>query len=333
MQGESKSAPHFERHGGRLADAVRAYPLAPGGWIDLSTGINPRCWRPVSGLEGDPAPLPDVEDLAALEASAARFFAVNPAYVAAVPGSEIALRLLRAVGLPSPIAAIPPCYGTHGEVADEMLDLATGAGRHGGTILIANPNNPDGRTINPARLLELAARRKSAGGWLVVDEAFADVAPFASILPLWDVNAPVVVLRSFGKFFGLAGVRLGFMVAPPPVLSRLREMLGDWPVSAQAIAWGRAAYGDTEWIAATRVMLAERAARLDALFARHSLTAIGHNPLFRLVEHRDARIIFERLAHAGILTRPFAARADWLRFGLPGNDQAFDRLDQALSHG
>lgn len=314
-------------HGGRLDTAARLYPHAPRPWLDLSTGINPNPWMPPPGLAVDPGPLPTREDLRALEAVAARFFGVAPARVAAVPGSEIALRLLPALGLPRPIASLSPTYATHGEIAD--LRVTTLDSAAAGTLLLANPNNPDGRILPPARMKEVAG----AGRFLVVDEAFADISPAASLLPGLASDAPVVVLRSFGKFFGLAGVRLGFVVAPDPVLARLRASVGDWPVSTHAIAWGRAAYADEPWIAATRADLADRAARLDTLLARHGLAAEGACPLFRLVTTPDAPALFDRLARAGILVRPFADRPDWLRFGLPGDDDAFVRLDRALTHG
>lgn len=320
----------FGRHGGRIDDAMRAFPRAPRPWLDLSTGINPLAWSPPAGLAVDSAPLPAITALRALEAAAAHYFGCAPSRVAAVPGSEVALRLLPMLGLPGPIVAARPGYGTHSEIAE--ASVATIDARPG-TILFANPNNPDGRLLDRAALHVLATRQAAGGGWLVIDEAFVDTMPEASILPLVDDAAPVVVLRSFGKFFGLAGVRLGFVVAPPAVIDRVRRLFGDWPVSAQAIAWGCAAYADSAWIAATRRALDAGAARLDALLARHALTVRGACPLFRLVVQVDAPALFERLARAGILTRPFGERADWLRFGLPGDDAAFDRLDRALTGG
>ncbi len=320
----------FGRHGGRIDDAMRAFPRAPHPWLDLSTGINPVAWGPPAGLKFDSGPLPAITALRVLEAAAADYFGVAASRVAAVPGSEVALRLLPMLGLPGPIVAAHPGYGTHGEVA--AASVATIAARPG-TMLFANPNNPDGRLFDRATMQGLAARQAETGGWLAIDEAFVDTLPEASILPGLDDAAPVVVLRSFGKFFGLAGLRLGFIVAPPAVIERVRRLFGDWPVSAQAIAWGRAAYADAGWIDATRRALDAGAARLDALLARHALVVRGASPLFRLVEQVDAPALFERLARAGILTRPFADRPDWLRFGLPGDDAAFDRLDRALAGG
>ncbi|SFR76376.1 aminotransferase class I/II-fold pyridoxal phosphate-dependent enzyme [Sphingomonas jatrophae] len=325
-------ATDFSRHGGRLDDAMRAWPHAPRPWLDLSTGINPVAWVPPAYLAIDPGPLPTVAALRTLEAAAAAHFGVAAERVAAVPGSEVALRLIRAIGLPGPVVCARPSYGTHVEVAARQAPAAAllADGGIAGTLLLANPNNPDGRVLEADDLLRRAHAQAAAGGWLAVDEAFADVSAGSSIGARIGADAPVVVFRSFGKFFGLAGVRLGFVIAPEPVLVRLRGLLGDWPVSAQAIAWGTAAYADAAWIGATRSWLAEQAAALDALLARHGLTARGECPLFRLIEHDDAGGLFARLAGAGILVRPFAAEPRWLRFGLPGDAAAMSRLDAAL---
>jgi cobalamin biosynthetic protein CobC len=317
-------------HGGRLDEAARLYPDAEMPWLDLSTGINPVAWHPKSPLDVDARVLPAATDLRALEAAAAQHFAVDPACVAAVPGSELALRLLPALGLP-PIASVTPAYATHGDIAARMLAAPSEA--PAATLLLANPNNPDGRLLTPHTLLDLAHKQARNGGWLVVDEAFADALPGCSIIPHLSPDLPVIVLRSFGKFFGLAGLRLGFVVAAPDVIARLRHLIGDWPVSAHAIAYGRAAYADAAWIAATSASLPRQAATLDALLARHGLDAKGTCPLFRLVETPQAAHLFDRLARAGILVRPFAEQPTWLRFGLPANDAALARLDRALAHG
>jgi cobalamin biosynthetic protein CobC len=321
------------RHGGRLADARAAFPDAPLPWLDLSTGLNPRPWRPAPMPAPDPAPLPDPAALRELERVAAAHFGADPATVAAVPGTEIALRLLPALGLPRPLTALTPCYGTHATVADvrcpfPQADLARG---RPGTLLLANPNNPDGRWLDAAVLRAVAEAQRAAGGWLVVDEAFADLRP--GDLGMFDPDMPVIRLRSFGKFFGLAGVRLGFVVAQPAIIARVRALTGDWPVNAHALAWGTAAYADAAWIADTRARLGDTAARLDRLLAVHGFAATGACPLFRLVEHRQAPAVFAQLGRAGILVRPFADWPDRLRFGLPGDDAGFDRLDRALAHG
>ncbi|MDQ1232001.1 aminotransferase class I/II-fold pyridoxal phosphate-dependent enzyme [Sphingomonas sp. SORGH_AS_0879] len=317
-------------HGGRIDAAKALFPHVTEPWLDLSTGINPVPWQPPAGLAVDAAPLPDRSTLARLEALAAAHFGAAPERVAAVPGSEMALRLLPLLGVAQPIVAVRPGYGTHGAVATARVDhavLEEWPGR-AGSLLLANPNNPDGVHRSPEQLTQLADAQARAGGWLILDEAFAD----AMLGPGFAGGERVVVLRSFGKFFGLAGLRLGFVIAEPEWLARLRALLGDWPVASHAIVWGSAAYADRGWIAATRDALAARAVALDAVLARHGLTARGACPLFRMVETPDAPAIFARLAAAGILVRPFADAPERLRFGVPVADD-LNRLDRALHHG
>jgi len=305
-------------HGGRLAAAQAHWTDAPQPWLDLSTGINPHRWPVERAGPIDWHRLPDDAALAALEAAAAASFGVPADSVCATPGSEIALRLVATLDLPSPHRFVAPGYRTHEEAFDTATAVApdAAAALDEGTLLLARPSNPQG-------LLHPLPPR---GVRLIVDEAFADAVPEASILPRPDA----IVLRSFGKFFGLAGVRLGFVIAPPAILARIRHRLGSWPVSAAAIAIGTAAYRDIDWQADMRDRLAREARALDVILARHALAFQGDCPLFRLVRTPDATALFEQLARAGILTRPFDRARDWLRFGLPGSNAALDRLDRAL---
>ncbi|WP_182913858.1 aminotransferase class I/II-fold pyridoxal phosphate-dependent enzyme [Sphingobium terrigena] len=315
---------------------MAAFPQVSGSWLDLSTGINPDPWDGIDRLRIDWRRLPDETDLALLEQVAAVHFGVQGHGVLALPGTELGLRGLSMLGLPAPFRHVAPGYRTHGEIfadsrAIDYGALAQEAGQ-GGTILLANPANPDGRLMTVAELVAIAHKLAAKGGWLVVDEAFIDAHERGSLLPALDGDAPVVVLRSFGKFFGLAGVRLGFAVGPQALIERWRAMLGSWPLSAAAIAIGTAAYGDARWIAATRQRLSERVAALDAMLVRHGLRATGQSPLFRLVECNAARL-FDRLARRGILTRPFDYAPCWLRLGVPARADELDRLDRALADG
>jgi cobalamin biosynthetic protein CobC len=208
--------------------------------------------------------------------------------------------------------------------------LATAPGR---SLVIGNPNNPDGRTTSRVRLHALLDGLAGSSDWLVVDEAFADICPDISIADVIEEDARLIVFRSFGKFFGLAGVRLGFVLGPRAVIAHFRDRLGSWPVSAAAIAIGARAYCDVDWIAAAKVRLRSDAAALDGVLAAHGLTPTGDCPLFRLVETDDAAALFDRLARRAILTRPFDYAPNWLRIGLPGSAKALDRLDRALAHG
>jgi cobalamin biosynthetic protein CobC len=308
-------------HGGKLAAARRAYPDAPGPWLDLSTGINPHPWPIERAAPIDWARLPDDDALADLEAAAAGAFGVSPDRVCSTPGSEIALRLLGLLDLPRPYRHVAPGYRTHGEslpgstsIPPEEIGMA-----RNGTLLFARPANPQGQLWASA----------SSDVRLIIDEAFADAMPGAASPP--GPNA--IRLRSFGKFYGLPGIRLGFVIAPPDDIAAFRRHLGSWPVSTAAIAIGAAAYRDAEWQKAMRERLAGECDALDAMLQGHGLRPEGACPLFRLIRSPDAAALFDRLARCGILTRPFDHSPDWLRIGLPGSPDALDRLDRALAGG
>ena len=315
-------------HGGGI-EAARRY-FGGGDWIDLSTGINPQPWPGVADMSVDWQRLPDPEALARLEAVAAVFFGVDPRHVCAVPGTEIGLRLAGAL-IGGAAHHVAPGYRTHGEmIADSRPTGWPEAQTGAGTLILANPNNPDGRATTPDAMCRLLTNRN---GWLLVDEAFADADPGRSIAASVDDTQKLIVFRSFGKFFGLAGVRLGFVIAPPAIVEALRMRLGAWPLSAAAIVIGTAAYGDAGWIDATRRRLPNEAAGLDAMLTRHGYRPTGACPLFRLIETDDALALFERLARRAILTRPFAEQQSWLRIGLPADAVALARLDAALGDG
>ena len=315
----------FLRHGGRLSDARAAWPDAPQPWLDLSTGINPIPWK--GRTPHDPRALPDPADLAALEAAAARAFGVDPARVAATAGAEAALRLLPHLLDARTVAIVSPTYGAHADAwtragAQVRAIPADDLTRAKADVVVAvNPNNPDGR------ILARSALQSDEDQWLVVDESFADAMPGISLAA--GADEQTIVLRSFGKFYGLAGVRLGFIVASPAFAARARAALGDWPVSAQAIAHGRAAYADAAWADRTRVRLRRDAARMDRLLRRHGFQVSGDCPLFRLARGRGASRWFEALCAQGVLVRPFDHTPDALRFGLPRAGH-WARLEAAL---
>src|SRR5690606_12688706 len=191
---------------------------------------------------------------------------------------------------------------------------------------IVNPNNPDGRAWSREALIALAAE-----GWLILDESFVEAAPGLSVADLAGSAGfeRLIVLRSFGKFYGLPGVRLGFVVGAAEVVAKVRAAFGDWPVCADAIALGTAAYADAAWRETTLARLTQDAARLDGLLVRAGFAVVGGAPLFRLAEVEDAEARFVRLAERGVLVRPFAEAPRRLRFGLPPAGQ-WDRLAAAL---
>lgn len=321
----------FIAHGGRVDRARAAFPQVSE-WVDLSTGIAPWAF-PIDLTAISVAPLPDPALLADLEARAAAVFGVPASRVVAVPGSDMALRLLGSI-LPGPACWIAPGYSGHQAMwADgeaRALDRDTLADpRDMLQFVLARPNNPDG-WIARETLLEQAARRLAArGGHLIVDEAFVDATPGISVAGRdWP---GLIVLRSFGKFFGLAGLRLGFVIAPQPVRQALRTLIGDWPVSTPALHAGIAAYANTDWQAAQRARLGDGSRRMAALLAEHGLAATAQTAFFTLVATPRRDALFVRLAEAGLLTRPFVDQPDWLRIGLPGSEDAWTRLADALT--
>lgn len=335
------AAGRFAHHGGRLGVARSLFPDVPQPWLDLSTGINPRSYPAPRASQRARNRLPEPTDLARLEALAANAFGVaDPARVVATPGTECALRLLPQLVNLRAAVIVGPTYGSHADAWTRASALTQTIGiddvrshvERAVCLTIVNPNNPDGRIVERERLLSLHDSLGRHGGMLIVDEAFADVAPEASVAgEAGNASAPrLVVLRSFGKFFGLAGLRLGFVVAAAPLASAMRGLLGEWSVSSDAIAAGLAAYGDRRWADRERAVLQKAAQRLDRLLQSSGFELAGGTSLFRLARAPDARARFVRLLAAGILVRPFDFAPDLLRFGLPRGRDQWRRLAAAL---
>jgi cobalamin biosynthetic protein CobC len=326
----------FFEHGGRLDLAREIYTQAPQPWIDLSTGISPWAY-PVPALSAAGLHrLPEGAALHRLIDLARKAYKIPPmAAAVALPGTDAGLSILPWLFRePKRVAVLGPCYPGHtaawtaaGHSVSEIdsIDRAGNA-----AILIAvNPNNPDGRFIDHAKLAAALPPLKRGNGLLIVDEAFADADESHSILPHVARLDYTLVLRSVGKFFGAGGVRLGFAITSHPVAGRLRAALGAWPISAQAIAFGEAALADEAWAAAQRSRLAEAAGQLDAALAEAGCRVLGGTALFRLAEHPLSGTLFAHLARRGILTRPFKNRSA-LRFGLPAGPEELERLREAL---
>ena len=315
------------RHGGRLREAMAAFPDAPRPWLDLSTGINPEPWSGQRAPADALRRLPDPHDLAELETVAACAFGVADAgRVVATSGAEAALRLLPGLIGGGAVALLAPIYGGHKE-AWPSAELITSIDDRADVLVLVNPNNPDGRQITRDDLTALAAERSDAGRWTVVDESFGEVAPDLSVADL-EIDR-LVTLRSFGKFYGLPGARLGFLIGNKIFSKEFRVLLGDWPVGADALALGLEAYADDAWRQLTRAWLATQAGAVDAVLADAGLKVLGGCDLFRWVETPDAHGLFTRLCGQGVLTRPFADRPDRLRIGLPSRND-FKRFERAL---
>lgn len=320
-------------HGGRLREAAQHYAIPLVDWIDLSTGINPHAW-PVPPL---PASiwhrLPEA-DLALV--AAARDFYGAP-HMLPVAGTQAAIQALPRLRSRCKVLVAAPTYAEHAhawraaghaviELAHHDLDEAVS---QADVLVVCNPNNPTGATVAPDILLAWHAQLAARGGWLVVDEAFGDVLPALSIAHAAD-RAGLIVLRSVGKFFGLAGLRLGFVAARDDLLARLAECLGPWTISSAAQQIGREALSDRAWQQTMRRQLDQQGRRLNALLAHHGFSASG-TPLFQWWPDPQPEALREHMACRGIWVRCFTGAARGIRLGLPADEAGWQRLAQALA--
>jgi cobalamin biosynthetic protein CobC len=323
------------QHGGNLARARLQFPQAPEPWIDLSTGINPYSY-PHSAVPANAfsrLPEPDLaERLKALAAQA--YGAPSVAHIVAAPGTQILLPMIAALPqVRAHAAVLSPTYAEHARAArlagysvtetEDFASLGDAA-----LAVVVNPNNPTGRAIPRSDLLALAAQMRSKGGLLVVDEAFHDVSETETVADA-VADGGLLVLRSFGKFYGMAGVRLGFAIASADVAARLEGQLGPWSVSGPALHVALEALEDRDWRQAMQQTLKLKAARLDSLLEECAIPVVGGTSLFRYVRHERAAALHAALGEAGILVRRFEEWPDFLRLGLPG-DQEWERLEVAV---
>ena len=324
-------------HGGRRRAAARQFGIPEADWLDLSTGINPAGY-PVPPIPDDVwNRLPEDDD--GLLAAAARCYGSDRLVVLA--GSQIAIQSLPWLVRRGRVGVLAPCYAEHAHhwtraghdvvpvIASALVDAANGCD----VLVLCNPNNPDGRQFEPDVLLAVARALADRDGLLVVDEAFGDATPALSLASLaGGPQAPnVVVLRSLGKFYGLAGARVGFAIASPARVEALREMAGPWPVSGPARFVAQRALADTAWQASARDTLWQSATRLAALLA--PLATFDGPPvataLFVWLPVADPLTYYTHFARQGILVRQFPEFMG-LRFGLPGDATAWRRLAAAV---
>ena len=310
-------------HGGGLDAAIVKFGGERIGWIDLSTGINPHPY-PLGRLAPDVwNALPDKGAGERLLAAARRFWRVPDAadLVAAHGASALIAQIPGLVTAGS--AVIPgPTYNEHAAAFTAHGWRVSDQGDATAQVVV-HPNNPDGRLWTPATLPAPSARLT------VIDESFCDVAPDRSLIAQ-AARPGSLVLKSFGKFWGLAGLRLGFAIGDPALIATLRDRLGPWAVSGPALELGARALGDPGWARSTRIALAEDSARLDAVMRRAGARCLGGTTLFRLYETENALAWQERLARHQIWSRIFPYNPRWLRLGLP-HALHWPRLEAALA--
>ena len=323
-------------HGGDPQELEHLYGHPEQGWLDLSTGINPQPYAPKTLDPGDWGSLPSTTSLNNLkQAAAVRYGVSNPELITAAPGTQALIQWLPRMRPAGRVSVVSPTYNEHAHcwrkaehTVKETRDLAQ-AEENADVIIVVNPNNPDGYQYDPNDLKSLAKRQAEKGGWLIVDEAFCDVVPELSVANA--VSSPgLIILRSFGKFYGLAGLRLGFALTDPVMAERLSTLLGPWAVSTPAIIIGEEALLEDDWTTTTRQQLQLSSDRLDRLLVASGLEIVGGTTLYRLVETDYAEEIYQTLAQCGIMVRQFQYDLKWLRFGLPRSEQDWQRLEVAL---
>ena len=319
-------------HGGNLRDAAHQYGRPLADWIDLSPGINPH-WYPAPATCANAwhrLPEPDP----ALTAAACAYYGA-PAMLP-VAGTQAAIQALPRLCAPGRVIVAAPSYAEHahhwGQHGHSLRQVAyadlNDAVDECEVLVVCNPNNPTGARIAPEQLLAWAEKLAARGGWLVVDEAFGDTDDAAS-LGAQTGQPGLIVLRSVGKFFGLAGLRLGFVAAHPALLTALAAMLGPWTVSGPAQQVALAALADTGWQQAMRAQLQGEGERLRRLLAQHGIASSGC-ALFQWWPEARAEDLHRHLAQRGIWVRLFRHAARGIRLGLPPNEPAWQQLEQAL---
>ncbi|RXT50151.1 threonine-phosphate decarboxylase CobD [Bradyrhizobium betae] len=320
----------MREHGGNLDLAQRRFGGRAEDWIDLSTGIN-RLPYPVGEVNARAwSALPARAEIEALHQAARHAYRTNAAIVA-MGGAQAAIQLLPQLAPRGRARILAPTYNEHAGVlsvagwdVQEVGELDALAGAD--LAIVVNPNNPDGRQSAPKDLLALLPRV----GRLVVDESFADAVPQLSLASEAD-RPGLLILRSFGKFYGLAGLRLGFALGNAADVAKLAAMSGPWPVSGAAITIGCRALRDDAWAEATSARLARDCVRLDEMAQAQGWRLVGGTSLFRLYETPDALAAQERLARGHTWSRVFAREPAWLRLGLPGSESEWTRLAEVLT--
>ncbi|KAF3997063.1 threonine-phosphate decarboxylase CobD [Glaciimonas immobilis] len=320
-------------HGGNLQAAATRFGQSHEAWLDLSTGINP-CPYPVPALATDVWHRLPEQHPGLVKAAAQYYGAPNMLPVA---GTQAAIQALPCLRPASRVVVAAPAYAEHahcwtrsGHAVREVAyaELAT-AVEDCDVMVICNPNNPTGATVAPALLLDWAGQLAARGGWLVVDEAFADTTPALSVAA-WSAQAGLIVLRSVGKFFGLAGLRLGFVAAEETLLRQLADYLGPWSVSGPAQAIGFSALSDTQWQRDTRVRLLRDGERLHSLLSSVSINSNG-SALYQWWAEADAECLQQHMAERALWVRLFTRGAGGIRLGLPAEESGWQRLQTALS--
>lgn len=326
------------QHGGALDRAIAAYGGKREEWLDLSTGINPNPY-PVPEVPKDLwHRLPDENLMKDCLAAARRYYEVSgDSAIVAAPGTQALIQLLPQVTQAKKVWIVGPTYNEYERVfglsADVIVstELPEAAGDID-LIVVGCPNNPDGRICDYEQVMALGKSIQKRGGFVLIDAAFGDVLSKDQILPVAASDGDgIVVFRSFGKFFGLAGLRLGFAIGPESIVDRFRVMLGPWAVSGPALFVGAEALRDRDWIDSAKSELESKRSRLESVLLTAGLDKVGSTDLFVTGSQSESGSLAKSLAQNRILVRSFEYNSAWIRFGLPADNAGFERLEMALA--
>lgn len=320
-------------HGGRLRAAAMHFGIPFENWLDLSTGINPNGWPVQTPPASTWARLPEDDD--DLNEIACRYYGADD--VLSVAGSQAAIQALPKLRAFSRVSVLCPGYAEHAYAWKRNNHKVSAIAPHQieavlpdtDVLIIIHPNNPTGAIFSIAQLLDWHTQLAKRNGWLIVDEAFMDATPALSIASQ-TTKLGLIVLRSLGKFFGLAGARVGFVCAHPKLLEALNNVLGPWSVNTPARWVAGQALQDTNWQKKNRRYLQNASQRLHSLLTRHQLEPTGGCAFFQWILSPQAKCLYEKMAYQGILIRLFNHPLS-LRFGLPTNNDDWRRLDDALT--
>ncbi len=306
-------------HGGGLDVAIARWGGTRETWLDLSTGINPVPF-PLPQFSADCwTALPDANAQTALLDAARKFWAIPETVdIIAAPGASALISRIPSLVSGNAVDIPQPTYNEHAAAfRAQGWDMSDGTDQ---CRVIVHPNNPTGQFWTAD---DLTAQTN------IIDESFCDIAPDRTLIEQ-TTKTGNFVLKSFGKFWGLAGLRLGFLVGAPEFIAKMRDYIGPWAVSGPALETATAALQDLDWAQSTRQRLADDCARLDALMSKHGAQLEGGCDLFRLYNVDDAQAWHERLGKHQILTRVFPYSDTYLRLGLPHPDR-WAQLEHALT--
>jgi histidinol-phosphate aminotransferase len=283
----------------------------------------------------------------ALKASIAAKFNVKPEQIMVGNGANELLSLLAQSCLDehSRVAYCSPSfvvYRLSAQIANAACDevaldaqggfdleaLASAVGSHTKIVYVCSPNNPSGGIVRQRQFTRfIHALPRSV--LVVVDMAYADFVQdpdHADPLALFDGNRPLVILRSFSKIYGLAGLRIGFGIAPEPVVQAVDKLREPFNVNTVAQVAALASLHDDSELARRRETNAGQRARLYKILDRVGLTYFHSEANFVWVHFDDPAWAFSELMKRGVIVRPFPA-AGGLRIGVGSHEATLATIE------